>query len=245
MYSDKEEGFVADRAIGWQGGPQETIRYLAPLATDVLRSTCSMILPNNNDDDDDNDNETKQPQQQQQQDNGLVARVQEQTLLEFDGSALLTAENPIGPLYDVQAVLQPNTDDYYVKTIQRIEDCFSDEPGKSQRLFVLANPAWRNKNSFGYFGAAQRAQRQILDRYPVTFALDEFVVRGQRVGLLKVWPHGWGVYLASMPYERKDDKDGGRSESLNPKPLGTFSERPKYDDIDRLVLEALDSGSVG
>ena len=24
IYGDKEEGFVADRAIGWQGGPMET-----------------------------------------------------------------------------------------------------------------------------------------------------------------------------------------------------------------------------
>jgi hypothetical protein len=32
MYSQKEESFVADRAIGWQGGPQETYRFLSPMA---------------------------------------------------------------------------------------------------------------------------------------------------------------------------------------------------------------------
>ena len=37
IYGDREEGFVADRAIGWQGGPQETYRFLAPLAKELLQ----------------------------------------------------------------------------------------------------------------------------------------------------------------------------------------------------------------
>ena len=36
IYGDKEEGFVADRAIGWQGGPSETYRYLSPMVSNLL-----------------------------------------------------------------------------------------------------------------------------------------------------------------------------------------------------------------
>jgi hypothetical protein len=37
MYANAEEGFVADRAIGWQGGPQETLRYLSPMVSNLLK----------------------------------------------------------------------------------------------------------------------------------------------------------------------------------------------------------------
>ena len=80
IYGDREEGFVADRAIGWQGGPQETFRYLLPLAIDFLK-------------------------QFDRQAGGLPPRVSEQLLLDFDGSALLTCESAAGPLEDVQAIL--------------------------------------------------------------------------------------------------------------------------------------------
>jgi hypothetical protein len=100
MYSQSEEGFVADRAIGWQGGPQETLRYLAPLVRQLLQSVDT----------------TREIQQ-----SGLLPRIKEQVLLDFDGSALLTSESPAGPLGDAQALLQPNTDAYYVKTIKTIE----------------------------------------------------------------------------------------------------------------------------
>ena len=66
MYSDKEEGFVADRAIGWQGGPQETIRYLSPLVQKLLKSV--KMTDNNM--------------------GGLPVKVSEQVLLDFDGSTL-------------------------------------------------------------------------------------------------------------------------------------------------------------
>jgi hypothetical protein len=71
IYGEREEGFVADRAIGWQGGPRETYRFLQPLATDLLRS----VDP---------------------QTGGLPPRVTEQPLLDFDGSALLTSESAAG-----------------------------------------------------------------------------------------------------------------------------------------------------
>lgn len=90
------------------------------------------------------------------------ARTKEQTLLEFDGSSLLTAENPTGALDDIQALLQPNTDKYYFETIKTIEDHFSDTPEKSKRLFLLMNPLWRDKSSWGMFDSA-KAESETLE----------------------------------------------------------------------------------
>jgi len=104
IYGDREEGFVADRAIGWQGGPEETYRYLKPLARELLQQV--ETLP-------------------QSETGGLPPRIKEQVLLDFDGSALLTAESAGGALGDVQAMLQPNTDGYYLKTIAGVEEQFS------------------------------------------------------------------------------------------------------------------------
>lgn len=81
MYSDSEEGFVADRAIGWQGGPQETCRYLLPLVKQLLQITETVST----------EGSTNNPNPS----SGLVARVREQILLDFDGSALLTSECPL------------------------------------------------------------------------------------------------------------------------------------------------------
>jgi hypothetical protein len=217
MYSDKEEGFVADRAIGWQGGPQETRRFLEPLASQVLKKVQTTTL--------------------EKADSGLPPKIQEQILLDFDGSSLLTAENPAGALYDIQALLQPNTDSYYLKTIQAIEDQFSDTPGKAKRLFLLINPSWRDKSSWGIFDGA-KAQKQILDRYPVTFAIDQFIMQGQKLNLLKTWPGDWSVFWTRIDYQ-KSGKD-----QPSPQLLGTFSERrPEYWEMERLLKEALKTSS--
>lgn len=204
MYSGKEEGFVADRAIGWQGGPQETILYLSPLVSTLLKEIKT------------SDNT-----------GGLVSRVSEQILLDFDGSVLQTAENPAGPLYDVQALLQPNTDGYYLKTIASIEEQFSDTQGKPKRLFLLVNPAWRDRSSWGFFGGA-KAQELILDRYETTYALDQFVVRGRKVSLLKSWPDDWALYVA-----------GNDASMAMASLVTTFDSkgRPEYKDIDAALRE--------
>lgn len=204
MYGDKEEKFVADRAIGWQGGPQETLSYLLPIAEKVLRETKTVEVETG----------------------GLPPRITNQILLDFDGSALLTAECPSGPLGDAQALLQANTDDYYLKTIKAVEEQFSDTPGKAKRLFLLVNPAWRDASNWGFFKAKQ-AQTQILDRYETTFAIDQFVIRGQQISLMKAWPDDWSVFVTRM-----DDR---REEGATL--LGTFVDRPKYEDLDKLILD--------
>ena len=209
MYSDKEEGFVATRAIGWQGGPQETIRFLAPISSSVLRGIKTTGDENTG---------------------GLVARVSEQILLDYDGSVLQTAEHPAGAIYDIQALLQANTDNYYLDTIQKIEEQFSDTPGKkAKRLFLLVNPAWRDRSSWGFFGG-QRAQELILDRYETTYAVDEFIVANERVGLLRCWPDDWAVYIAT-----KEKKDDPTNMEVMSSLIATFEERPEYKQIEKAL----------
>jgi len=209
MYSDKEEGFVATRAIGWQGGPQETIRFLAPISSSVLRGIKTTGDENTG---------------------GLVARVSEQILLDYDGSVLQTAEHPAGALYDIQALLQATTDNYYLDTVQTIEEQFSDTPGKkAKRLFLLVNPAWRDKSSWGFFGGL-RAQELILDRYETTYAVDEFIVANERVGLLKCWPNDWAVYIATR--EKKNDPTNMEVMSSL---IATFEVRPEYKQIEKAL----------
>ena len=222
IYGDREEGVVADRAIGWQGGPQETYRFLQPLASDLLKRIDGQA-------------------------SGLPPRVKEQAILNFDGSSLLTAESAAGPLADVQALVQPNTDRYYLDVIQRVEEQFSDTPGKPQRLLLLVNPAWRDRSSWGFFDGAA-AQKQVFDRYETTYALSQFVVRGEKLSLLRAWPHPWHVFVTVLGEEatveestRMDARmDGGGQARL----LATFAERPEYKQLDELV-RASQKGAQG
>ena len=231
MYSDSEEAFVADRAIGWQGGPQETLRYLSPLVRQLLQRV--ETLP-----------DTSMSQ------TGLVPRIIEQGLLDFDGSALLTAECSVGSLGDAQALLQPNTDGYYRYIIQTIEGQLPAKVSSSNggerddideasemaehvqhRLFLLVNPAWRDASSFGLF-AAEQAQTEILDRYETTYAVDQFVVRGQKLSLLKAWPFDWCLFWSKLSH-------GSAKKNAIPKFLGSFPIRPSYQIMDELLHAAI------
>ena len=101
------------------------------------------------------------------------------------------------------------------------------------RLFLLINPAWRDASSFGFFGSKQ-AQTDILDRYQTTYAVDQFVVRGQKCSVLKVWPHDWCVFASNLPYNDNNDSDPNAATFL-----GSFRERPPYEVIDDIVRKAL------
>ena len=204
MYVHTEEGFVADRAIGWQGGPQETLRYLSPIVSNLLK----LIRMTDNT-------------------GRLVVKVSEQILLDFDGSSLQTSVHPAGALYDIQALLQPNTDEYYMKTIESIEQQFSNTEGKAKRLFLLINPAWRDKSSWGFFGG-KKAQELILDRYETTYAVDQFVVRGRKVSFLKCYQDDWMMFVGS-------ENDPNLAATF----VATFRDRPKYDEIDATLLKYL------
>ena len=273
MYSTREEGFVADRAIGWQGGPQETIQYLLPLATQVVqeistrhkrrRPTTSSSIAE--DDDGGDDDAEVVDTTEYVSTGGLVSKITNQILLDFDGSCLVTSEHPAGPIYDVQAVLQPNTDKYYSKLIKQIEEQFSDTPSKPQRLFLLINPSWRNKDSWGIFESS-KAQKDILDRYEVTYCVDQFVVRGIKLSLLKEYNQPWAVFITPMPYNKIKQKEQKTAPTLTststtltdatitnnlvqqqrqqqsplqPQLIGTFPHRPSYQELDTLLVEYL------
>lgn len=118
---------------------------------------------------------------------------------------------------------------------------FSDIDGKPQRLVVLLNPAWRDRGSWGFFDGAT-AQRVIFDRYEPTYALTQFVLRGEKLSLLKVWPHPWHVFITVLGEEetveestRMDARmDGGGQARL----LGVFDSRPEYKRLDELVRQS-------
>jgi len=214
MYKQKEESFVADRAIGWQGGPQETYRYLSPLVQDIMREVSVLV---------------EKSQAGSTSQSGLTSKLQVEDLLDFDGSALCMAQSPLGPLFDSIALLQPNTDAYYSQKIAQVENDFSDSPGKKKRLFLLVNPGWRDSSSFGFFG---RRQSSVLERYPVTYAMDQFIAKGKKLSVLKAWPHDWSLYWTPLPQP-------GTSEEPEPQLLGTFPDRPEYAVMEKLLLKAL------
>ncbi len=204
MYGDKEESFVADRAIGWQGGPQETFRYVSPIAQQLLKDVVGGT-----------------------DSSGLTPKLQEQILLDFDGSSLLNAQSPMGAKKDGIALVQPNTDKYYIDLIQTLENDFSDTPNRAKRLFLLINPSWRDASSFGIF-QKKFAKEKILDRYETTYAIDQFVVKGNKLSLLKAWPCDWCVYYTPLPQPGSPTKPP-------PKLLGMFCERPEYAQIEELT----------
>ena len=183
--------------------------------------------------------------------------------MDFDGSCLLTSEHPAGPIYDVQALLQPNTDKYYSKLIKQIEEQFSDTPTKQQRLFLLFNPSWRNKDSWGIFEST-KAQKDILDRYDVTYCVDQFVVRGIQMSLLKEYNQPWSIFITPMPYNKNNKQNKSKtistatsttknndlavqqqqqqqqqSSQQQPQLIGTFPQRPSYQELDTLLVEYL------
>ena len=210
MYAGKEESFVADRAIGWQGDPQETYRFLSPMAESVLRQISL------------NDDKSS----------GLTPKIQEQTLLDFDGSALLNSQSPMGALYDSLALVQPNTDNYYMELIEKLENEFSDTPGKAKRLFLLINPAWKDDpSSWGIF-QSKKAKEKILDRYETTFALDQFIVKGNKISLYKSYPYDWAVYWTQLQPSGAKQGDASRN---SPTLLGSMPKRPTYLEVEKML----------
>jgi Domain of unknown function (DUF1995) len=113
---------------------------------------------------------------------------------DFDGSALITAQSSIGPLGDVQALVQPNTDNRYTRDIAALDAAMG-----RQRLVLLVNPFWRNLSSWGFNLLAPRAQtlaqEAIFDAgFVETYCLLQKSVRGEDCVALKVYPYDWQMY---------------------------------------------------
>ena len=127
--------------------------------------------------------------------------------------------------------MQPNTDGYYIKTVQAIEEqfCSTKKADKPNRLFLLVNPVWREKSSFGIFGA-QKAQELILDRYETTYAVDQFIVRWRQISLLKCWSSDWRLYAVVNDDSGRKDK-----QSMPAQLIASFASRPEYEEIDAVL----------
>jgi hypothetical protein len=125
-----------------------------------------------------------------------------------------------------------------LRLIQQVEEQFSDTPGKPPRLLLLVNPAWRDRGSWGFFDGAD-AQKLIFDRYETTYALSQFVIRGEKLSLLKSHGLPWHVFLTVLGEEGTTEEstrldariDGGGQARL----LGTFDQRPEYKALDEMV----------
>ena len=111
--------------------------------------------------------------------------IQEQTLWDFDGSAIITAENRDGSTDDnsktssattlIQALVHPNTDNRYFNDITQIDERLSksvteinknmDENDKTKEKLngdvnLIVNPFWTNATSWGYNIFAPQAQQR-------------------------------------------------------------------------------------
>lgn len=129
----------------------------------------------------------------QQQQRSLAPTLLAQDILDFDGSALHTAQAKEGAHADVQALVMANTDKKYLQDIQEISTAMGP------RLFLLVNPFWRNVDSWGFNilapKAKERAQEVIFDQgYEETYVLMVFQVRGETCAAIKAYPYDWQIF---------------------------------------------------
>jgi Domain of unknown function (DUF1995) len=120
--------------------------------------------------------------------------ISSQDVWDFDGSALITAQSAVGPLGDVQALVQPNTDNRYTRDIAALDQAMG-----RPRLVLLVNPFWRNLSSWGFNLLAPRAQplaqEAIFDAgFVETYCLLQKSVRGEDCVALKVYPYDWQLF---------------------------------------------------
>ena len=124
----------------------------------------------------------------------MPPEVSAEDIWDFDGSAIISAKAAGGSQGDVKAIVFPNTDTKYLNDIETL----SAEVGKD-RLLLIANPFWRNVESWGFNilapNAKKRAQEVIFDNgYDVTYAVLRFSARGEDCVALKSYPYDWQMY---------------------------------------------------
>lgn len=155
-----------------------------------------------------------------------------QDVWDFDGSALVTADSPIGPEGDALALVFPNTDNKFSKDIQTIDKAMGD------RLFLLVNPFWRDIESWGFNllapGAKDLAQEAIFDKdFQETYVLLEKSVRGEDCIALKAYPYDWQLYAYAetdyWPYDETIIHLGSTKEEPTLKDFGEMmSKREEF-----------------
>ena len=203
-------GLEADdeRWFNWPGGARQMALRGRPLAAEILKRVDT--APRG-----DGAAWTRAP-----------PKIVEQAIWDFDGSYLLTSESSSGATHDVQLMLMPNTDSRYLDDLETIDETFG-RPGTSQdRLVVVANPFWKDETSFGFF--EKRRAKRVLDAYAPCYAMEPTTVSNTPLWLLKAAHDGaWGVFLRRQRPRAPGD--------VPPPPLGSFEERPKYEDLAALL----------
>lgn len=209
----------------WPGGAQQMYREAAgPLTRELLQQLRAPTAKK----DDDSDDDTTAPTATQ--DNSALTKqptVRSQDIWDFDGSALITAEhaNASG---DVQAMVQPNTDNKYTNDIGTIDRATGD------RLFLLINPFWRDLDSWGFNilapGAKEKAAAAIFNRgFAETYCVLQKSVRGEDCVALKAYPYDWQLYAYAesdyWPFEQY---------SVH---LGSTVHEPKSSDFSELLSQ--------
>lgn len=155
--------------------------------------------------------------------------LKKQDILDFDGSALHTAEAAEGSSADIQAVVFANTDTTYLKDIDKISDTVGD------RLLLLVNPFWRNVESWGFNilapGAKKRAQEVIFGKnaFEETYSMMIFMVRGENCAAVKAYPYDWQLFAF-----REDEYYPNQEYSIR---LGSCKEDPTSAVITELLNE--------
>jgi hypothetical protein len=193
---------MSDEINEWPGGSRQMYREAGrPLSEMLLREVRAYAAPptevdaptttstngNDVDDDDDDDGGGR----------GSIRTppsIEARDILDFDGSAVITARAALGPHGNVNAVVFPNTDLRYLKDIETL----SANVGP-HRLLLLVNPFWKDVESWGYNILAPngkgRAREVIFDvGYDVTYAILRFSARGEDCLALKSYPHDWQLY---------------------------------------------------
>ncbi|KAL9191547.1 hypothetical protein ACHAXT_001253 [Thalassiosira profunda] len=152
-----EEEAMSGEQNEWPGGAQQMYREAGrPLTEELLREVRAYSK------DASVDTELSR----------MPPEVTSEDIWDFDGSAITTAKAAGGSQGDVKAVVFPNTDTKYLNDIEAL----SAEVGKD-RLLILANPFWRNVESWGFNILAPRRS-----------------ARGEDCVALKSYPYDWQMY---------------------------------------------------
>ena len=214
----------------WPGGAQQMYREAAgPLTRELLKQIRAPTAAAATTKKDNSDNNTAQTAATTPDNSALTKQpnVISQDIWDFDGSALITAEhaNASG---DVQAMVQPNTDNKYTNDIGTIDRAMGD------RLFLLINPFWRDLDSWGFNilapGAKEKAAAAIFNRgFTETYCVLQKSVRGEDCVALKAYPYDWQLYAyAESDYWPFDQY------SVH---LGSTVHEPKSSDFSELLIQ--------
>ena len=112
-------------------------------------------------------------------------------------------------------------------TAEVLDDLRSIEKQK-YRLKIIANPQWNTSGAIiGDFGIGPWKKRaeDFVAKFEQVYYLKEQRIQGEIVRTLKVYPHQWQVF-ALAPNAQND---------IVAEPLGTFNERPLYDELKKLL----------